>query len=226
MTEQYIEDKERQTKNRHGDNPTATKRVRNYNNKIWRTVGGERDPHRAFIEYVGHRPKGGNVPGNFYPSPVDSPKFNIWYKVVPIGRSTLGKQMQSIASIPPLTANSQIRVVAKQSSKCSVMISTHWRSHISELPGHANPESISSYSLNLLEKQRLISNKLAGFNPSTTTINSDSSHALREIVLNWSAPPSNTAHTSNRDGSASRSIYLMEGQLAECLLEYLLIILQ
>ena len=124
-------------------------------------------------------------------------------------------------------ANSQIRVVAKQSSKCSVMISTHWRSHISELPGHANPESISSYSLNLLEKQRLISNKLAGFNPSTTTtINSDSSHALREIVLNWSAPPSNPAHTSNRDGSASRSIYLMEGQLAECLLEYLLIILQ
>ena len=102
MTEQYIEDKERQTKNRHGDDPTATKRVRNYNNKIWRTVGGERDPHRAFIEYVGHRPKGGNVPGNFYPSPADSPKFNIWYKVVPIGRNTLGKQMQNIASIAPL----------------------------------------------------------------------------------------------------------------------------
>ena len=102
MTEQYIEDKERQTKNRHGDDPTATKRVRNYNNKIWTTVGGERDPHRAFIEYVGHRPKGGNVPGNFYPSPVDSPKFNIWYKVVPIGRNTLGKQVQSIASIAPL----------------------------------------------------------------------------------------------------------------------------
>ena len=48
------------------------------------------------------RPKGGNVPGHFYPSPADSPKFNIWYKVVPIGRNTLGKQMQSIASIDPL----------------------------------------------------------------------------------------------------------------------------
>ena len=34
----------------------ATKRVRKYNNKIRRTDGGERDPHRAFIEYVGHRP--------------------------------------------------------------------------------------------------------------------------------------------------------------------------
>ena len=47
VTEQYIEYKERQTKNRQGDEPTVTKRARN---KIWRTDGGERDPHRAFIE--------------------------------------------------------------------------------------------------------------------------------------------------------------------------------
>ena len=131
-----------------------------------------------------------------------------WFQLVEIHWES---KCRVLRLLPPLTANSQIRVVAKQSSKCSVMISTYWRSHISELPGHANPESISSYSLNLLEKQRLISNKLAGFNPSTTTINSDSSHALREIVLKCSAPPSNTAHTSNCDGSASRSIYLMEG---------------
>ena len=56
--------------NRQGDEPTAAKRARKYNNKIWRTDGGERDPHRVFIEYVGHRPKGDNVPGNFYMSPV------------------------------------------------------------------------------------------------------------------------------------------------------------
>ena len=79
VTEHYIEYKERQTKNRQGDEPTATKRARKYNNKIWRTDGGERDPHRAFIEYVGHRPKGDNVPGNFYLSPVDSPKSKVWY---------------------------------------------------------------------------------------------------------------------------------------------------
>lgn len=79
---------------------------------------------------------------------------------------------------------------------------------ISELTGHANPESISSYSHNPLEKQRRMSNKLAGFIPSTTTTNSDSSHALREIVVNSSAPPSNTAAISNRD---SRSSNLMAG---------------
>ena len=102
VTEQYIEYKERQTKNRQGDEPTATKRARKYNNKVWRTDGGERDPHRAFIEYVGHRPKGDKVSGNFYLSPVDSPKSNVWYKMFPIGRNILAKQMQGIASIASL----------------------------------------------------------------------------------------------------------------------------
>ena len=42
---------------------------------------------------IGHRPKGDNVPGNFYLSPVDGPKSNVWYKMVPIGRNTLAKQI-------------------------------------------------------------------------------------------------------------------------------------
>ena len=47
---------------------------------------------------------------------------------------------------------------------------------ISKLTGPANPESISRYRHNTLEKQRRMSNKLAGFNPRTTTTNSYSSH--------------------------------------------------
>ena len=143
VTEQYTEYKERQTKNCQEDEPTATKQARTYNNKIWRTDGGERDPHRAFIEYVGYRQKGDNVPGNFYPSPVDSPKSNVWYKIVstgtyihtyvystsPRGFSVVEIHWQSklrvLCPLPPWTANSQIPVVAKRSSKRSVMISTH-----------------------------------------------------------------------------------------------------
>ena len=64
--------------------------------------GGERDLHRAFSEYVGHRPKGDNGPGNLYPSPIESPKSEVLYKTVPIVRNTLVKQMQSIASIATL----------------------------------------------------------------------------------------------------------------------------
>ena len=172
-----------------GDEPTATKRAR-----VWRTDGGERDPHRAFIEYVGHRPKGDNVPGNFYLIPVDSPKSNVWYKMVPIGRNTLAKQMQCIESIVSLDGkftNSSGRKTVIQALRDDFD-----PLEISELTGHANSETISSYSHNPLDKQRRISKKLAGFNPSTTTTNSDSSRALREIVLNSSAPLSNTAATS------------------------------
>ena len=51
----------------------------------------ERDPYRAFVEYVGHRPQGGKVPGNFFLIPVDGPTTNVWYKAVPVGRNTLAK---------------------------------------------------------------------------------------------------------------------------------------
>jgi len=152
VTELYIEYKERQTKNRQEDEPTATKRARKYKNKIWRTDG-------KFTNSSGRK------------TVIQAPRDDF----------------------DPL--------------------------EILEPTGHANPESISSYSRNSLEKQRRMSNKLAGFNPSTTTTNSYSSHALREIVLNSSALPSNTAATCNRDSSASRSSYLRQGQLAGCLLE-------
>ena len=190
VTEQYIEYRERQIKNHQGDEPTATKRLRKYSNKIWRTDGGERDPHRASIEYVGHRAKGDNVPGNFYLSLVDDPKSKVWYKLIPISRNTLAKQMQSIASIASLDGkftNSSGRKTVIQALRDDFD-----RLEISELTDHANPESISSYSRNPLEKQRLMSDKLASFDPSATTINSDSSHALREIVLNSSAPQHNS----------------------------------
>ena len=130
-------------------------------------------------------------------------------QMIPVGRNTLAKQMQSIASIASLDGkftNSSGRKTVIQALRDDFD-----PLEISELTGHANPLSISSYSHNPLEKQRRMSNKLAGLNPSTTTTNSDSRHALQELVPNSSAPPSNTAATSNREISASRSSYQMAG---------------
>ncbi|KAK3734347.1 hypothetical protein QZH41_005333 [Actinostola sp. cb2023] len=62
----YIEYNERQTKNRQGDEESSNKRARKYNNKIWKTDGGERDPYQAFIEYLNRHPKGDNVPSCFF----------------------------------------------------------------------------------------------------------------------------------------------------------------
>ena len=66
VNEEYVEYKERQTKNRQGDEGSSRKRARKYNTKIWKTDGGETAPYRAFVEYVGHRPQGDKVPGNFF----------------------------------------------------------------------------------------------------------------------------------------------------------------
>ena len=141
---------------------------------------------------VGHRPKGDNVLGNFYPSPVDNPKSNVWYKMVPIGRNTLAKQMQSIASIASL--DGKLTNSSGRKTVIQALRDNFDPLEISELTGHSNPKSIASYSHNPLEKQRKqrqMSNKLAGSNPSTTTTNSYLSQALRVIVLHSSAPPSN-----------------------------------
>ena len=97
--------------------------------------------------------EGDNVPKNFNLSPVDSPKSNAWYKMIPIVRNTLAKQMQNIASIASLDGkfwNSSGRKTVIQA------LSPLWFRPTGDLKltGHANPESISSYSHNPLEKQR------------------------------------------------------------------------
>ena len=62
----------------------------------------ERDLYQPFVEYVGHRPQGDKVPGIFFLTPVDGPTTNVWYKAVPVGRSTLPKQMKTIGYIASL----------------------------------------------------------------------------------------------------------------------------
>ena len=50
-----------------------------------KTDGGERDPYRTFVEYVGHRPQGDKVPGNFFLTPFDGPTTNVWCKAFSVG---------------------------------------------------------------------------------------------------------------------------------------------
>jgi hypothetical protein len=179
ITDQYIEYMERQTKNRQGDEGNKKKRARKYNNKIWRTDGGERDPYRAFIEYVHHRPKDENVPSNFYLTPVENPRSDIWYKAAPVGKNTLSILMKNIASTAEMTGkftNTSGRKTSIQSLRDEFT-----PLEIAELTGHANPESISSYSHNPLEKQRRISNKLSGFTPVATATTKTSSSTSSSI---------------------------------------------
>ncbi|KAK3736976.1 hypothetical protein QZH41_004686 [Actinostola sp. cb2023] len=198
--DQYVEYTERQTKNRQGDDGAARKRARKYNNKIWRTDGGERDPYRAFVEYASHRPQGENVPPNFFLAPIGDKKpseGDVWFKASPVGRNTLAKQMKIIATTAGLDGK-----YSNSSGRKTVIQSLRDDFHpleICELTGHANPESISSYSHNPLEKQRRMSNHLAGF----STANSTTTNA--------------TDATANGDSRSSASNVLVEIENARSL---------
>ena len=113
----------------------------------------KRDPYRAFVEYIGHRPQGDKLPGNFFLTAVDGPTTNVWYKAAPVGRNTLAMQMKTIASIASLYGK-----FTNSSGRKTIIQSLPEDFHpleISELTGHANPDPISSYSTT---KQKPIKN--------------------------------------------------------------------
>ena len=115
------------------------------------TTFGERllesEIHRAFIEYVGHRPDGDNVPGNLNLIPVYSLKSNVQNKMVPIGRNTLTKQMHSVASIASLGGKFKNSTGSK--AVIQALRDDFDPLQISELTGYASPESMTAIILEL-----------------------------------------------------------------------------
>jgi len=126
-----------------------------------------------------------NTTSNLFLTPVVNPKSNAWYKVLPVGVNTLAKMMKSIASMAPLDGK-----YTNSSGRKTVIQNLRDEFHpleISELTGHANPEFISSYSHNPLEKQWKMSHKLTGYSPNAngnTTSTSSTSTTLTENMPN------------------------------------------
>jgi len=90
----------------------------------------------------------------------------VWYKKCPIGKNTLAKFMKTIASTAEITGK-----FSNSSGSKTAIQSLRGEFHpleISELTGHANVDSISSYSHNPLERQRQMSHRLSGYTTSTT----------------------------------------------------------
>jgi len=141
---------------------------------------------------------------------VENPTSNVWYKTVPVGRNKLAKQMQEITSFASLDGK-----FTNSSGRKTVIESLRDEFHpleISELTGHADPGSIASYSHNPLEKQRRMSNKLAGFSSTVTTTTGtnanrgSSTQVLQEVTVNSPALPTtveNNTTTINDDDSHS-----------------------
>ena len=127
-----------------------------------------------------------------------------WFQLVEIHWQS---KCRVLRPLPPWTANSQIRVVAKQSSKRSVMISTDWRSQSWLIMPSRNPYPATAVIL-------WENSGLCRISWPVSTQARQLSTATQVTLygrLFSTAQPRNTTATSNRDNSASRSSYLMEG---------------
>ena len=140
---------------------------------------------------------------------------SVWYKAVPVGWNTLAKQMKTIASIATFD-----RKFTNSSGRKTVVQSLREDFHlleISELTGHANPDSISCYSHNPLEKEWRMSNKLALFSSSTTitataanTSNGPRTWSFTRSFCQqpWTSVNNTTAMNNGSDGPVNISINL------------------
>ena len=130
-----------------------------------------------------------------------------WFQLVEIHWQS---KCRVLRPLPPRTENSQIRVVAKQSSKHSVMISTHWRSQSWLATPIRNPYPATAIIL-------LKNSGECRINWPVSTQARQLPTAIQVMLygrLFSTAQPRQatlTAATSNRDSSASRSSYLMAG---------------
>ena len=134
--------------------------AKQYHNKIFKGNGDERDPYLVLQSYLSHRPEGNDM---FYLYPIGNQKT---YKTLALKRDGQGNFMKSI----PENAGIQNEGNFTNSSGRKTAIQS-LRSHfdpltISKLTGHANPNSIQSYSHNSLT-ERGIFNRLTGYNTTT-----------------------------------------------------------
>jgi len=75
------------------DNPRSKKKCKA---RVAATDGSERDPVRAFEQYLRHRPPGIS---SFYLTPKHKPKGDIWFNKVPMGKNSIGRIMREIKAI-------------------------------------------------------------------------------------------------------------------------------
>ncbi|KAK3742999.1 hypothetical protein QZH41_007228 [Actinostola sp. cb2023] len=176
----YFEYTERSTKTRTGETDDL-KAKRKYNNKIFKGSGDERDPYLALESYLRHRPEGPGVDA-FYLQPIDNPKGTIWYKTLALKRDGLGNIMKRMAETAGIQHEGNFTNTSGRKTAIQSLRGHFDPLAISELTGHANPNSIQSYSHNSMNTQRAMFDRLAN---SSTVYSSSASTVVLPVVQTY-----------------------------------------
>lgn len=126
--------------------------------------------------------------------------------VTTVGKNSLAKMMSNIAKMAELSGK------FTNTSECKTFIQTLRDEfnplEMSELTGHANTDSITSYSHNPLEKQRRMSNKLAGFSKSTAACATTSNSGAEPNSVQLSLAPQTSVAGPPKDQNTVSLSYL------------------
>ncbi|RUA04261.1 MAG: hypothetical protein DSY43_06765 [Gammaproteobacteria bacterium] len=165
----YLEYNERQTKTRTGADPKDSRTVKP---KMFAVAGSERDPLRAYQLYVSKRPDDMKTPESAFYLAINHTTKAVttkpWFKSAPMGVNKLNSLMKTMAKKAGLNAEN----LTNHSGRKRMIQKLNDRgvppTHIMQISGHKNVQSLNNYS-NLSERQqRNISDILSYPGPSSS----------------------------------------------------------
>lgn len=159
---EYLEYNERQTKTRTGADPRDTRKVKP---KMFAVVGSERDPVRFFHIYASKRPTGYLTDDSpFYLSinQITNPQSSkAWFKTTPMGVNKLNSIMKTMAEKAQLNSSNLTNHSARKRLVQKLNDKEVPPTHIMQISGHKNVQSLNNYSSLSHNQQRRISDILS-----------------------------------------------------------------
>ena len=147
---QWLEYNERQTKTRTGENPRDIRKVKP---KMWATPENpDKCPVEIYKLYQAKRPDAYNAPDDpFYVSPVTKEKNpgsnDKWFKCQAVGINKIGSLMKNMAvHIPSSTGKRLTNHSARKHLVQKLTNSNVPPTHIMQITGHKNVQSVNNYS--------------------------------------------------------------------------------
>ena len=168
---EFLEYTERQTKTRTGAEPKDTRTVKP---KMFSVPGSDRDPLRAFHLYAAKRPEQMNSEDSPFYLAVNLTKManssKPWFKASPMGVNKLNSLMKTMAQKAGLNAENLTNHSGRKRMIQKLNDQEVPPTHIMQISGHKNVQSLNNYS-SLSEKQRRsISNILSSTTPTRRTL--------------------------------------------------------
>ena len=158
---EYLEYNERQTKTRTGSQPKDTRTVKP---KMFAVQGSERDPVLFYHQYASKRPDDMNNKDSPFYLAINHTKKPAsgkpWFKSAPMGVNKLNSLLKTMAQKAELDTSNLSNHSARKRMIQKLSEQNVPPTHIMQVSGHKNVQSINNYSSLSVQQQRDISNIL------------------------------------------------------------------